>query len=55
MEIVSQEQGVDVAREVLKSGLMDSAKSDLEGHDDRLGYGILNAFGWERSVAESLT
>ena len=55
LEIVSQEQGVDVAREVLKSGLMDSAKSDLEGHDDRLGYGLLNAFGWERSVAESLT
>ena len=54
LEIVSQEQSVEAARVILKSGLMESAKSDYEGHDNRLGYGVLNALGWERSVAESL-
>ena len=55
LEIISQEQGVDAARSILKSGLMESAKSDYEGHDDRLGYGVLDALGWELSVAKSLT
>ena len=54
LEIVSQEQSVEAARVILKSGLMESAKSDYDGHDNRLGYGVLNALGWERSVAESL-
>ena len=54
LEIVSQEQSVEAARVILKSGLMESAKSDYEGHDNRLGYGLLNALEWERSVAESL-
>ena len=54
LEIVSQEQSVEAARDILKSGLMQSAVSDYEGHDNRLGYGVLDALEWERSVAESL-
>ena len=45
---------MEEARDVLKTSLMQSAKSDYEGHDDRLGYGVLDAVEWEHSVGESL-
>ncbi|DAC27918.1 MAG TPA: S8 family serine peptidase [Candidatus Thalassarchaeaceae archaeon] len=50
-----EEQSVEEARDVLKTALMQSANSDYEGHDNRLGYGVLDALDWERSVAESLS
>ena len=55
LQIIGEEQSVEEARNLLKTALMESANSDYEGHDDRLGYGVLDALEWERSVAESLS
>lgn len=55
LQLIRDEQSVEAARDVLKTSLMQSANSDYEGHDDRLGYGVLDAVEWERSVGESLS